>query len=108
MDKISLKYYIILFSICLYLLIVSLIFNTVMSSRKYGYNYKKPKKERNLKKLPLLAMKKKEKETKGSYMGTIITKIMNGCLLVKWIWKIFHEPDEPWFRILKAKIHRWV
>jgi len=28
---------------------------------------------------------------------------MNECLLVKWIWKIFQEPDELWFKILKAK-----
>jgi hypothetical protein len=28
---------------------------------------------------------------------------MNDCLLVKWIWKIFQEPDTLWFRILKAK-----
>lgn len=28
---------------------------------------------------------------------------MNDCLLVKWIWKIYQEPDELWFKILKAK-----
>jgi hypothetical protein len=36
-------------------------------------------------------------------LGIINTRIMNGCLLVKWIWKIFQEPDELWFKIIKAK-----
>lgn len=36
-------------------------------------------------------------------LGIINTKIMNECLLVKWIWKILHEPDEMWFKILQAK-----
>jgi hypothetical protein len=31
---------------------------------------------------------------------------MNDCLLVKWIWKIFEEPDELWFKIIKAKYLR--
>ena len=35
-------------------------------------------------------------------LGIIITRIMNDCLLVKWIWKIVQEPDDLWFRILKA------
>jgi hypothetical protein len=36
----------------------------------------------------------------------INTQIMNDCLLVKWIWKIHQEPDELWFKILKAKYMR--
>jgi len=28
---------------------------------------------------------------------------MNDCLLVKWIWKLFQEPDELWFKLVKAK-----
>jgi hypothetical protein len=36
-------------------------------------------------------------------LGIINTKIMNKCLLVKWIWKIYQQPDELWFKILKAK-----
>ena len=36
-------------------------------------------------------------------LGIINRTIMNECLLVKWIWKIFQEPDELWFKILKAK-----
>jgi hypothetical protein len=28
---------------------------------------------------------------------------MNDCFLTKWILKIFHEPDELWFKIVKAK-----
>jgi hypothetical protein len=27
-------------------------------------------------------------------LGIINTRYMNNCLLVKWIWKIFQEPDE--------------
>lgn len=36
-------------------------------------------------------------------LGIINTQIMNDCLLVKWIWKIHQEPEELWFKILKAK-----
>jgi hypothetical protein len=36
-------------------------------------------------------------------LGIINTKIMNESLLVKWIWKIFQQPDELWFKILEAK-----
>lgn len=39
-------------------------------------------------------------------LGIIETKTMNECLIVKWIWKILSEPDELWFRILKAKYMR--
>lgn len=36
-------------------------------------------------------------------LGIINKQIMNDCLLVKWIWKIFQQPNELWFKILKAK-----
>lgn len=36
-------------------------------------------------------------------LGIINTRLMNDCLLVKWIWKIHQEPDATWFKILKAK-----
>ena len=36
-------------------------------------------------------------------LGIINTRIMNDCLLVKWIWKILQEPDELWFKLIKAK-----
>jgi len=35
-------------------------------------------------------------------LGIINTKLMNECLLVKWIWKIMQEPNELWFKILQA------
>jgi hypothetical protein len=36
-------------------------------------------------------------------LGIINTRIMNDCLLVKWIWKIFQNPEELWFKLVKAK-----
>lgn len=36
-------------------------------------------------------------------LGIINTRAMNDCLLVKWIWKIHQEPDEMWYRLIKAK-----
>ena len=36
-------------------------------------------------------------------LGIINTRLMNDCLLVKWIWKIHQEPDSLWFQQLKAK-----
>jgi len=39
-------------------------------------------------------------------LGIINTKIMNECLLTKWIWKIFKQPDEVWYKLLKAKYMR--
>jgi len=36
-------------------------------------------------------------------LGIINTKIMNESLLVKWIWKIHLQPDDLWYKILKAK-----
>ena len=39
-------------------------------------------------------------------LGIINTKLMNECLLVKWIWKIMKGADETWFHLLKAKYMR--
>jgi len=40
-------------------------------------------------------------------LSIINTKVMNECLLTKWIWKILQEPEELWFKILiKAKYMR--
>lgn len=36
-------------------------------------------------------------------LGVINTRIMNDCLLVKWIWKIMLGSDEMWLKLLKAK-----
>jgi hypothetical protein len=36
-------------------------------------------------------------------LGIINTRMMNECLLVKWIWKILQHPDTLWFAIIKAK-----
>lgn len=36
-------------------------------------------------------------------LGIINTRLMNDCLITKWIWKIFQEPDDLWFKIIKAK-----
>ena len=36
-------------------------------------------------------------------LGIINTKIMNDCLLVKWIWKIMKGGEDFWYRLLKAK-----
>jgi hypothetical protein len=36
-------------------------------------------------------------------MGVINTKIMNECLLVKWIWKIVKGSNDTWYRLLRAK-----
>lgn len=36
-------------------------------------------------------------------LGIINTKIMNICLLTKWIWKLHKEKDEIWSRLLRAK-----
>jgi hypothetical protein len=32
-----------------------------------------------------------------------VTRIMNDCLLTKWIWKICSGSDEIWCKLLKAK-----
>jgi len=39
-------------------------------------------------------------------VGIINTLIMNECLLTKWIWKICKQPDEVWYKLLKAKYIR--
>lgn len=39
-------------------------------------------------------------------LGIINTRIMNDCLLVKWIWKIYCEPDDLWFKLIKTKYLR--
>lgn len=31
------------------------------------------------------------------------TKLMNECLLVKWIWKISKGTDDMWYKLIKAK-----
>jgi hypothetical protein len=36
-------------------------------------------------------------------LGIINTRLMNDCLMMKWIWKILQESDTLWFKILKAK-----
>lgn len=39
-------------------------------------------------------------------LGVINTKLMNQCLITKWIWKIHNNNDELWVRLLKAKYMR--
>lgn len=36
-------------------------------------------------------------------LGIIETKIVNECLLVKWIWKYVQGSNGTWFRILQTK-----
>jgi hypothetical protein len=36
-------------------------------------------------------------------LGIIDTKIMNICLMVKWIWKILSQEKGLWIDILRAK-----
>jgi hypothetical protein len=36
-------------------------------------------------------------------LGGINTKIINECLLVKWIWKIVTGSEEVCYKLLKAK-----
>ena len=36
-------------------------------------------------------------------LGIINTRILNECLLVKWIWKIIRSSSETWCQILRAK-----
>jgi hypothetical protein len=33
-------------------------------------------------------------------LGIINTRIMNECLLVKWIWRLVNKEDSLWYRIL--------
>jgi hypothetical protein len=39
-------------------------------------------------------------------MGIMNTQIFNNCLLVKWIWKLYHQKDRVWARLLSAKYLR--
>jgi hypothetical protein len=36
-------------------------------------------------------------------LGIINTRIMNECLLVKWIWRIVKGSDSLWYKLLQAK-----
>jgi hypothetical protein len=36
-------------------------------------------------------------------IGMLNTRIMNECLLTKWIWKIMKGSEETWYKLLKAK-----
>jgi hypothetical protein len=39
-------------------------------------------------------------------LGIINTQIINECVMVKWIWKIYQQFDSLWARILRAKYMR--
>ncbi|RLN34680.1 putative retroelement [Panicum miliaceum] len=39
-------------------------------------------------------------------LGIINTRLMNDCLLVKWIWKIMKGSEGVWFKLLQAKYMR--
>ena len=39
-------------------------------------------------------------------LGLVNTRLMNECLLTKWIWKIVKGSDETWYKILQAKYLR--
>ena len=41
-------------------------------------------------------------ETWGG-LGIINTKLMNVCLLVKWIWKIYQGSQSMWYKLIRAK-----
>jgi hypothetical protein len=36
-------------------------------------------------------------------LGIINTRVLNECLLVKWIWKLYNQKDRLWVRLLTAK-----
>lgn len=36
-------------------------------------------------------------------IGMLNTRIMNECMLTKWIWKIMKVSEETWYKLLKAK-----
>jgi hypothetical protein len=38
-----------------------------------------------------------------SGLGIINTQTFNECLIVKWIWKMYHQIESLWVRLLKAK-----
>lgn len=43
------------------------------------------------------------RQKKYGGLGIINTRIMNDCLMVKWIWRINLANKDLWFKILKAK-----
>jgi hypothetical protein len=36
-------------------------------------------------------------------LGILDSRLMNECLLVKWIWKISQGSEETWYKFLRAK-----
>jgi hypothetical protein len=36
-------------------------------------------------------------------LGTVNTTILNECFMLKWIWKLYHQQDSLWVRLLKSK-----
>jgi hypothetical protein len=41
-------------------------------------------------------------------MGIINTRLMNECLLVKWIWRIVQGSKDMWYKIIKDKYMTWI
>jgi hypothetical protein len=39
-------------------------------------------------------------------LGIINTHILNECLMVKWIWKLYTKKESPWARLVNAKYMR--
>jgi hypothetical protein len=39
----------------------------------------------------------------GGGLGIINTQNFNECLIAKWIWKMYHQLESLWVRLLKAK-----
>jgi hypothetical protein len=39
-------------------------------------------------------------------LGIINTQVLNECLMVKWIWKIYTHKESLWVRLLHAKYMR--
>jgi hypothetical protein len=38
-------------------------------------------------------------------LGILDSRLMNECLLVKWIWKICQGSEDTCFKLIRAKIH---
>lgn len=36
-------------------------------------------------------------------LGILDSRLMNECLLVKWIWKICQGSEDTWFKLIRAK-----
>ena len=36
-------------------------------------------------------------------LGILDSRLMNECLLVKWIWKIVQGSNDTWFKLIKGK-----